>query len=119
MKIIKKPTRIMTPDGDDKIIEEFIGKINTNSANISIAKMKAVAGWSEPGQTPEFEEYTYVLKGAIKIETKNENYEIKAGEMFIARKNEWIRYSTPHSEGAEYISVCIPAFSPHTVHRDE
>ncbi len=118
MKIVKIPARIMTPDGDNKIIEEFIGGVNTKTANISIAKMKAVEGWSEPGQTPEFDEYTIVLSGKIKVETRNGTHSVVTGEVIVAEKNEWIRYSTPYPGGAEYISICLPAFSPDLVHRD-
>jgi ethanolamine utilization protein EutQ (cupin superfamily) len=119
IKIIKAPTRIMTPDGDNKIIEEFVGNVNTKSSDISIAKMKAIEGWSEPGQTPEFDEYTFVLYGIVKVETMSEKYDVKAGEIIISPKNEWIRYSTPFEGGAEYISICLPAFSPDSVKRDE
>jgi ethanolamine utilization protein EutQ (cupin superfamily) len=119
VKIIKKATRIITPDGGNKIIEELIGNVNTRSKDISIAKMKAVAGWCEPGQTPEFDEYTYVLSGRLKVETREENFDVTAGQVILAEKNNWIRYSTPYDGGAEYISVCLPAFSPNAAHRDE
>ena len=109
----------MTPDGDNKIIEELIGNINTKSSNISIARMKAVSGWSEPGQTPEFDEFTIVLAGTVKVETKDGDFDAQAGQVIIAEKNQWVRYSTPYEGGAEYISVCVPAFSPDTVNRDE
>jgi mannose-6-phosphate isomerase-like protein (cupin superfamily) len=102
-----------------KIIEEFIGKVNSSNEQVSIAKMKSPAGWQEPGQTPEFDEYTLVLKGMLRVETKTETYDLKAGETIITRKGEWIKYSTPTPEGAEYIAVCLPAFSPDTVHRDK
>ncbi|MBN2279122.1 MAG: cupin [Candidatus Marinimicrobia bacterium] len=117
-KLIKTPTRILTPDGDNKIIKEFIGKVNTKSSNISIARMNAVAGWSEPGQRPEFDEYTIILSGTVNVETEKGDFDAIAGQVVIAEKGQWVRYSTPYDGGAEYISVCVPAFSPDSVHRD-
>jgi mannose-6-phosphate isomerase-like protein (cupin superfamily) len=117
--IIKSPTKIEASGNKPKIIEEFIGKVNSSNEQISIAKMKSPAGWEEPGQTPEFDEYTLVLKGMLRVETKNKTYDIKTGEAIITHKGEWIKYSTPTPEGAEYIAVCLPAFSPDTVHRDK
>jgi mannose-6-phosphate isomerase-like protein (cupin superfamily) len=117
--IIKSPTKIEAAGNKPKIIEEFIGKVNSSNEQVSIAKMKSPAGWQEPGQTPEFDEYTLVLKGMLRVETKTETYDLKAGETIITRKGEWIKYSTPTPEGAEYIAVCLPAFSPDTVHRDK
>ncbi len=100
-----------------KIIEEYIGSVNSGNNNLSIARMISPKGWSEPGQTPEFDEYTVVLKGFLMAETKKETYKINAGQSFIATANEWVRYSSP--EGSEYIAVCLPAFTPDSVHRDE
>ena len=117
--ILKSPSRIESAGNKPKIIEEFIGRVNSKNDAVSIARMKSPGGWIEPGQTPEFDEYTVVLKGLLKVETKNETFEIKAGEAIIANKGEWVRYSTPFPEGAEYIAVCLPAFSPDIVHRDE
>jgi mannose-6-phosphate isomerase-like protein (cupin superfamily) len=117
--IIKSPTKIEAAGNKPKIIKEFIGRVNSSTEQISIAKMQSPAGWLEPGQTPEFDEYTVVLKGVLKVETKNQNFDIHAGEAIITHKGEWIRYSTPYEEGAEYIAVCLPAFSPGTVKRDE
>ncbi len=105
--------------GKPKIIKEFIGRVNSNTEVVSIAQMKSSAGWSEPGQTPEFDEYTIVLKGTLRVESKEGIVDVNQGEAIIAHKGEWISYSSPLAEGAEYIAVCIPAFSPDTVHRDE
>ena len=116
---IKSPSVIESSGNKPKIIEEFIGRVNSKDDSVSIARMKSPGGWIEPGQTPEFDEYTIVLKGLLKVETKNETFEVKAGEAIIAKKGEWIRYGTPLPEGAEYIAVCLPAFSPDIVHRDE
>ena len=118
IKIIS-PSVIESAGNKPKIIEEFIGRVNSKDNSVSIAKMKSPGGWIEPGQTPEFDEYTVVLKGLLKVETKNETFEVKEGEAIITKKGEWIKYSTPLPEGAEYIAVCLPAFSPDTVHRDE
>jgi mannose-6-phosphate isomerase-like protein (cupin superfamily) len=116
-KIIK-PTIITAEGNKPKLIEEYIGRINTKTENVSIARMKSPCGWIEPGQTPEFDEYTLVLKGALQIKSKTETILIKEGEAVIAHKGEWIQYSTPEPEGAEYIAVCLPAFSGDKVHRD-
>ncbi len=117
--IIKKPKKIEAAGNKPKIIEEFIGRVNSSNDNISIAKMKSPAGWQESGQTPNFDEYTIVLKGLLRVETKEKVFEINAGEAIITYKGEWIRYSTPTNDGAEYIAVCLPAFSPETVNRDK
>lgn len=117
-KIIKNSTRIKAAGNKPKIIDEFIGRVNSSTEQLSIAKMKSPAGWVEPGQTPEFDEYTIVLNGMLRVETKDEIYDIKAGEGILTQKGEWIKYSTPTQEGAEYIAVCVPAFSPATVNRD-
>jgi mannose-6-phosphate isomerase-like protein (cupin superfamily) len=116
--IIKNSTRIKAAGNKPKIIDEFIGRVNSSTKQLSIAKMKSPAGWVEPGQTPEFDEYTIVLNGMLRVETKDEIYDIKAGEGILTHKGEWIKYSTPTQEGAEYIAVCVPAFSPETVNRD-
>jgi mannose-6-phosphate isomerase-like protein (cupin superfamily) len=117
--VIKSPTKIEAAGNKPKIINEFIGRVNSSTEQISIAKMQSPSGWLEPGQTPEFDEYTIVLKGMLRVETRDKNYDILAGEAIITHKGEWIRYSTPNEEGAEYIAVCLPAFSPDIVHRDE
>lgn len=117
--IIKSPAIVKAAGTKPKIIEEFIGRVNSNTEIVSIAKMKSPGGWEEPGQKPEFDEFTVVLKGMLRVETINDTFEINSGEAVITHKGEWIRYSSPQPEGAEYIAVCIPAFSPDTVHRDE
>lgn len=116
---IKSPTIIRAAGNKPKVIEEFIGRVNSKSDIVSIARMRSPQGWVEPGQTPEFDEYTVVLKGMLRIKTNNGTVDIKAGQAVVTHKGEWIQYSTPEPEGAEYIAVCIPAFSPDTVHRDE
>ena len=115
---IKDPSRIKSAGNKVKIIDEFIGQVNSQNSDVSIAKMQSPPGWEEPAQTPEFDEYTIVLKGAVYVKTDTENYIIKAGEAFIAQRGERIQYSTPEPEGAEYIAVCLPAFSPDSVHRE-
>jgi mannose-6-phosphate isomerase-like protein (cupin superfamily) len=116
---IKSSSIIKAAGNKPKIINEFIGRVNTASADISIAKMKSPGGWIEPGQTPEFDEYTVVLKGMLRVKTGDKTFDVEAGEAIITHKGEWIQYSTPAPGGAEYIAVCLPAFSPGTVHRDE
>ena len=117
-KFIKSPSVVEAAGNKPKIIEEFIGRVNSSTEKISIAKMTSPAGWEEPGQTPEFDEYTLVLKGLLKVETKKGMFEVNAGQAIITYTGEWIKYSTPNSGGAEYIAICLPAFSPETVHRD-
>ena len=114
-KLIAAPTPIPVPGG--KIIDEYAGRVNTGDSAISIAHMRSPAGWSEPGQTPEFDEYTVVLKGFMRIEHREGAMDVHSGQAVLCAKGEWIRYSTP--EGAEYVAICLPAFSPETVHRDE
>jgi len=117
--IINSPTIITAAGNKPKQIEEFIGLVNSNNKDVSIAKMTSPGGWIEPGQTPEFDEYTIVLKGMIKVETRNESFEIHTGQAIVTKKGEWVRYSTPDENGAEYVSICVPAFSMNIVHRDE
>jgi mannose-6-phosphate isomerase-like protein (cupin superfamily) len=117
-KLISSPTVIEAAGNKPKIIKEFIGRVNTKSSNISIAKMTSPGGWEEPGQTPEFDEYTLVLKGILRVETKETSFDVNEGQAIITYAGEWIRYSTPNSDGAEYVAVCLPAFSPETVYRD-
>jgi mannose-6-phosphate isomerase-like protein (cupin superfamily) len=102
-----------------KLIEEFVGRVNTGTTGVSIARMKSPSGWSEPGQTPEFDEFTIVIHGALRVETKEKTFDVQAGQAIITPAKAWVRYSTPGPEGAEYVAVCLPAFSPHTVHREE
>jgi mannose-6-phosphate isomerase-like protein (cupin superfamily) len=110
--LVDKPTRIEAHGLPPKIIEEFIGRVNSQTDGVSIARMKSPCGWSEPGQTPEFDEYSIVLRGTLRVETREGTLDVAAGQAVITRRGEWVRYSTPGAEGAEYIAVCIPAFSP-------
>lgn len=116
--LIPSPTQIMAAGNQPKVIREFVGRVNTKTDAVSIAQMTSPAGWEEPGQTPEFTEYTVVLRGKLVVEHRNGRLEVNAGQAAITRPGEWIRYSSPDPEGAEYIAVCLPAFSPTTVHRD-
>lgn len=116
---IKKPTIIKAAGNKPKVIEEYIGRVNSKTADLSIARMVSPAGWEEPAQKPEFNEYTVVLKGMLHVKTKTQELDIQAGEAVIVKADEWVRYSTPDDIGAEYIAVCLPAFSPESVHRDE
>lgn len=116
---IEKPTIIAAAGNKPKIIEEFIGQVNSGTGDLSIARMKSPAGWIEPGQKPAFDEYTVVLKGMLRVTTKESAEDIQAGEAVIVPSGEWVQYSTPGSDGAEYIAVCLPAFSSDIVHRDE
>jgi mannose-6-phosphate isomerase-like protein (cupin superfamily) len=116
---IPTPSIIKAAGNKTKVIEEFVGRVNSKTDAISIARMKSPGGWIEPGQTPEFDEYTVVIKGVLRVETKDATIDIHRDEAVIAYSGDWIRYSTPSADGAEYISICIPAFSPETVHRDE
>lgn len=116
---ITGPSIIKPASNKPKIIEEFIGQVNSKTTAISIARMQSPSGWLEPGQTPEFDEYTVVLKGCLRVETKTGTTDVKAGEAVMAARGQWVRYSTPGDDGAEYMAVCLPAFSPDTVHRDE
>lgn len=119
IQFIKSPSRIKAAGNKEKIIEEFFGRVSTNSQEISIARMKSSQGWEEPGQCPEFDEYTVVLNGSLQVHTKHEMYLVTEGQAILAKAGEWVKYSTPFAGGAEYIAVCRPAFSPETVHRDE
>jgi ethanolamine utilization protein EutQ (cupin superfamily) len=115
---IDKPTIIEGAGNKKKIIEEYVGRVNTHEERLSIARMKSPSGWVEPGQTPEFDEYTIVLRGLLHVLTDGRVYDVRPGEAIIVSKGEWVRYSTPGPDGAEYVSVCLPAFSSTTVHRD-
>ena len=116
--LITSPKIIEAAGNKPKIIREFIGRLNSSTQKVSIARMSSPEGWEEPGQTPEFDEYTLVLKGMLRVETKENVFNVNAGQAIITYAGEWIRYSTPNPEGAEYVAVCLPAFSPETVHRD-
>jgi mannose-6-phosphate isomerase-like protein (cupin superfamily) len=115
--LISTPTRVAAAGNKPKLIDEFIGHINSGTA-ASVAHMHSPGGWLEPGQTPDFDEFTLVLSGVLRVESKVGFIDVSAGQAVIAHKGEWVRYSTPGEEGAEYIAVCVPAFSPATVHRD-
>ena len=115
---VKSPAIVKAAGNKPKIIEEFFGQVNSRTDEVSIARMKSPAGWVEPGQTPEFAEYTLVLKGTVRVATRKETLDVHSGEGILVQKGEWVQYSTPGIVGAEYVSVCLPAFSPSTVHRD-
>lgn len=117
--LIKSPTVIDAAGIPPKRIEEFFGRVNSRTDIISIARMKSPGGWSEPGQKPAFDEYSIVLKGSLHVRLHDRNFDVQAGQAVLVNSGEWVQYSTPSSEGAEYIAVCLPAFSRETVHRDE
>ena len=117
-KLIESPTRIEAAGNKPKLIEEFVGRVNSGAQDLSVARMRSPSGWVEPGQTPEFDEYTLVLNGTLRVETEAETLDVAAGQAVIAPKGAWVRYSSPGEGGAEYIAICLPAFSPDTVHRD-
>ena len=116
---IATPTRIQAAGNPPKLIEEFVGRVNSATTAVSIAHMRSPSGWSEPRQRPEFHEYSIVLKGMLRVEHDGGTIDVHAGQAIIAAPGEAVRYSTPLAEGAEYIAVCLPAFSPETVHREE
>ena len=117
--LITQPTRIEAAGNKPKLIDEYIGRVNSQTEHTSIAHMRSPGGWQEPGQTPEFDEFTIVLKGLLRVEHGHGTIDVVAGQAVITHKGEWVRYSTPGAEGAEYIAVCLPAFSPDAVHRDQ
>ena len=117
-RVIPKPTTIEAAGNLPQVIEEFVGQVNSGTSAVSIARMRSPSGWIEPGQTPEFDEYTLVLRGSLRVETREGTVDVPAGQAVITPAGEWVQYSTPGAEGAEYIAVCVPAFSPKTVHRD-
>ena len=117
-RLIQAPTVIAAAGTKPKKIEEFTGRVNSGHAQVSVAKMTSPSGWLEPGQRPEFEEITVVLKGMVRVEHEGGVLEVRAGQAVVTAPGEWVRYSTPEADGAEYIAVCLPAFSPATVHRD-
>lgn len=115
---IQKPTRVQAAGTPPKSIEEFIGRVNSGTQEVSIARMISPSGWLEPGQKPEFDEYTVVLRGTLHLKMKGEELDVAAGQAVIVPAGEWVQYSTPGPEGAEYVAVCLPAFAPRLVHRD-
>ncbi len=118
-ELIRAPTRVTAAGNKPKIIEEFIGRVNSGDDRLSIAHMRSPGGWVEPGQTPEFDEYTVVLRGQLRVTHRVGAVDVGAGQAILVRAGEWVQSSTPREEGAEYIAVCLPAFSPQTVPRDE
>ena len=118
-KLIDKPTVIDCVGTKPKQIQEFAGRVNSGHASVSVARMVSPSGWEEPGQRPEFEEITVVLKGSLRVEHEGGALDVRAGQAIVTSPGEWVRYSTPGADGAEYISVCVPAFAPDTVHRDD
>jgi mannose-6-phosphate isomerase-like protein (cupin superfamily) len=117
--LISNPSIIQAAGTKPKRIEEYAGRVNSGHSSVSVARMVSPEGWLEPGQKPDFEEITVVLKGALRVESKDGHIDVQAGQAVIAHPGEWVRYSTPHPGGAEYVAVCLPAFSMDTVHRDE
>ena len=117
-RLISGPTVVEAAGNKPKQIQEFIGRVNSGTPAVSVARMVSPSGWVEPGQTPEFDEFTLVLRGALRVESKTGVLDVRAGQAVVVPKGEWVRYSSPDSEGAEYVAVCLPAFSPDTVHRD-
>lgn len=117
-RLIAQPTQITAAGNKPKLIQEFIGHVNSQTSAVSIARMQSPPGWQEPGQCPEFDEYTIVIHGMVRVESEAGALEVHAGQAVIVNAGEWVRYSTPGPEGAEYFAICMPAFSPETVHRE-
>jgi mannose-6-phosphate isomerase-like protein (cupin superfamily) len=115
---IEAPTRIEAAGNKPKLIDEYVGRVNSRDEALSVAHMRSPGGWVEPGQRPEFDEYTVVLRGLLRVEHEKGSLEVRAGQAVVTSAGEWVRYSTPEPEGAEYVAICLPAFSPATVHRD-
>jgi mannose-6-phosphate isomerase-like protein (cupin superfamily) len=118
-QLIAAPTVVPAAGTKPKRIEEYVGRVTSGHASVSVARMQSPEGWAEPGQRPEFEEVTVVLRGTLHVEHEGGAFDVAAGQAVVASPGEWIRYSTPHAGGAEYVAVCLPAFSPATVHRDD
>ena len=116
--LIAAPTRVEAAGNKPKLIDEYIGRVNSQTSAASVAHMRSPGGWQEPGQTPEFDEFTVVLRGALRVEYRGGTMDVRAGQAVIAHRGEWVRYSTPEADGAEYIAVCVPSFAMDTVHRD-
>ena len=115
---IKQPSRIQAAGNKVKLIDEYVGRVNSSTSALSIAHMRSPGGWVEPGQRPDFDEYTVVLSGMLRVESDEGSLDVHAGQAVITHKGEYVRYSTPHPDGAEYVAVCLPAFSADTVHRE-
>jgi mannose-6-phosphate isomerase-like protein (cupin superfamily) len=118
-QLIEQATRVEAAGTPPKLIDEFVGRVNTGTDRVSVARMRSPTGWAEPGQRPEFDEVTVVIAGMIRVEHEGGTLDVREGQAVITRAGEWIRYSTPEEGGAEYVAVCLPAFSPETVHRDD
>jgi len=118
-ELIESPSRVEAAGTEPKLIDEYAGRVNTADDRVSVAHMRSPSGWVEPGQRPDFDEYTLVLEGALHVEHEDGELDVRAGQAVLVRGGEWVRYSTPDPEGAEYVAVCLPAFSPETVNRDE
>ena len=116
--LIAAPTRVEAAGNKPKIIEEFVGRVNSKESRLSVARMRSPGGWVEPGQTPEFDEFTVVLRGTLRVTHRGGSLDVNGGQAVVTHAGEWVQYSTPGDEGAEYVAVCLPAFSPGTVHRD-
>ena len=116
--LISEPTRIEAAGNKPKLIDEYVGRVRSGHDAVSVAHMRSPGGWVEPGQTPAFDEYTVVLRGLLRVTHKGGVIDVRAGQAVVAHKGEWVQYSTPEAEGAEYVAVCLPAFSMETVHRD-
>jgi mannose-6-phosphate isomerase-like protein (cupin superfamily) len=117
--LIKAPSRVEAAGTKPKLIDEYVGRVNTGEERVSVAHMRSPDGWLEPGQRPDFDEYTVVLAGCLHVEHEDGSLEVRAGQAVLVRAGEWVRYSTPEPGGASYVAVCLPAFSPGTVHRDD
>lgn len=117
--LVTEPARVEAAGNKPKVIEEFVGRVRTGTDAVSIARMRSPGGWVEPGQTPAFDEYTVVLRGTLRVTSRDGTLDVRAGQAVIVPRGEWVRYSTPEGDGAEYLAVCLPAFSPETVYRDE
>lgn len=118
-RLVAEPVRVTAAGNKPKLIDEYVGRVSTGAGHVSVAHMRSPGGWVEPGQTPEFEEMTVVLRGLLRVEHRDGALDVRAGQAVVTAPGEWVRYSTPEPDGAEYVAVCLPAFSPSTVHRDD
>lgn len=117
-RLIETPQRVEAAGNKPKLIDEYVGRLRTDQADLSVAHMRSPGGWVEPGQTPEFDEYTIVLRGLLRVESREGSLDVRAGQAVAVARGEWVRYSTPEAEGAEYVAICLPAFGMDLVHRD-